>query len=343
MGDIPRVEWLDNLAFRQIEQIHKASTQASSADSKYYLYVDFPRFDFPIVFSDYDYPNPTPLASMPADTGGLMSVYDPEMVRDNPVESKHRRLVRSHRSGAVDKDLKPNAKIRDELNVRSLIIYLGERPLTISKEILNYSPVQELGSEQKDLIWKFRYYLRREKRALTKFVKSVAWSETNEAKQAIELLSEWTQIEVDDALELLGPAFSHPAVRAYAVSRLRKADDDELQLYLLQLVQALKFEKIPDGVVDATRDSSLADFLISRASENEALGTYFYWYIMVECEDPAYKKLFTRIAYDFQVAMKKVRRLFHLSITLLLTCVATRWRGSKSNPQTTSRLGVYVE
>ena len=43
-------------------------------------------------------------------------VYDPEVGRDNPVEAKHRRLVRSQRNGVVDKDLKPNAKIRDELN-----------------------------------------------------------------------------------------------------------------------------------------------------------------------------------------------------------------------------------
>ncbi|KAG1434614.1 hypothetical protein G6F56_014249 [Rhizopus delemar] len=44
-------------------------------------------------------------------------VFDPDLHRDNPVEAKHRRLVRSHRSGPLDRDLKPNPKIRDELNV----------------------------------------------------------------------------------------------------------------------------------------------------------------------------------------------------------------------------------
>lgn len=32
-------------------------------------------------------------------------------------------------------------------------------------------------------------------------------------------------MDVEDALELLSPAFSHPTVRKYAVSRLRQADD----------------------------------------------------------------------------------------------------------------------
>lgn len=49
--------------------------------------------------------------------GSLFTVVDPEIARDNPVEAKHRRLVRSHRSGPLDRELKPNAAVRDELNV----------------------------------------------------------------------------------------------------------------------------------------------------------------------------------------------------------------------------------
>jgi phosphatidylinositol 3-kinase len=45
-------------------------------------------------------------------------ILDHEIHRENPVEAKHRRLVRSHRNGPLDRDLKPNPKIRDELNVR---------------------------------------------------------------------------------------------------------------------------------------------------------------------------------------------------------------------------------
>jgi hypothetical protein len=54
----------------------------------------------------------------------------------------------------------------------------------------------------------------------------VIWTDPTEVKQATELLSRWTEVDVDDALELLGPTFRNKAVRAYAVERLRKADDN---------------------------------------------------------------------------------------------------------------------
>jgi len=38
-------------------------------------------------------------------------------MRENPVEAKHIRLGRNHRSGPLDRDLKPDANIRDDLNV----------------------------------------------------------------------------------------------------------------------------------------------------------------------------------------------------------------------------------
>ncbi|KAG1885374.1 phosphoinositide 3-kinase family, accessory domain-containing protein, partial [Suillus subluteus] len=100
----------------------------------------------------------------------LWAILDPEIARENPVEDRHRRLVRSHRSSPYElRELKPNAKIRDEL-----------------KEILNYASSQPLNSEEKDLIWKLRFYLARDKRRLTKFLKSVTWRDPSEVKQVLE-------------------------------------------------------------------------------------------------------------------------------------------------------------
>jgi phosphatidylinositol 3-kinase len=365
MGEIARVEWLDQLVFRGVEKRglqdfstslkniqRRRSRQRSTVmtldgagekklhgeekdedgeadaieDERFTLFVELPRFDFPIVFADHEYP-PPPVSSLqhlsssqsnillkpPPEVhygpginglsddddngfgGRLARVYDPEVgARDNPVESKHRRLVRSHRTGVLDRDLKPNAKVRDELN-----------------GIMAYSPTHILSPEEKDLVWKFRHHLTRDKRALTKFVKSVNWQDQSESKQAVQILAKWTEVDVDDALELLGPNFDNPAVRAYAVDRLRKSDDDELLLYLLQLVQALKFEHIsPDS--DATHDSSLARFLIQRATNNFMLGNYFHWYLMVECDDQSedqgaeYRKLFAKVEYDFLIELVKL-------------------------------------
>jgi len=368
-GEIQRVDWLDSMVFKVLEKKRRevetsarinsrarrklASQRTSDGvhgvdpkniqtrdggeesdkdddEDRYILFIDFPRFDFPIVFTDHEYA-PPPISALAHNTQTpstvnlkpppevqlgpgingtgngigdddetappLIRIYDPEVgAKDNPAESKHRRLVRSHRSGVLDRDLKPNAKIRDELNT-----------------IMSYGPTQELNAEEKDLVWKFRHHLTRDKRALTKFVKSVAWQDQSEARQAVQLLPKWTEIDVDDALELLGPTFDNPAVRAYAVDCLRESDDDELLLYLLQLVQALKFEKIsPEASDGSTQDSSLARFLISRATNNLMLGNFLHWYLMVECDDRSpdqvkeNRKLFAKVEFDFMTELMTV-------------------------------------
>ncbi|KAI0636200.1 atypical/PIKK/PI3K protein kinase [Trametes polyzona] len=302
-GDLPKSDWLDAMAFRKMAEIHAAETEKSE---NLYLYIDMPRFDFPVIFSEPDAssvpssstasssaatPAP-PTSSFTSDTY-LWQIVDPDIARENPVEDKHRRLVRSHRSSPYDRELKPNAKIRDELS-----------------HILNYAPSQPLTSEEKDLIWKFRFYLTRDKRGLTKFLKSVTWRDPSEVKQAVEeLLPQWTEIDIDDALELLGPNTVDSRVRAYAVKQLNRADDDELLLYLLQLVQALKFESTASDQRSSRSttsavsydDSGLADFLISRAVRNPILGNRFHWYLMVEVamEDKVMAKMYGRVVFKF--------------------------------------------
>ncbi|RKO89018.1 phosphoinositide 3-kinase family, accessory domain-containing protein, partial [Blyttiomyces helicus] len=282
-GDIPRIDWIDHLAFREIEKINKQETILSK---KLFLYIDLPQFDFPLVYNEKEYILPVPTGPRVVDSE-LMLIADPETSRDNPVENKHRKLARSHRNGPLDRDLKPNAKIRDELN-----------------KILKYPPTQNLTAEEKDLLWKFRFYLTRDKKALTKFLKCVLWSDPVEVKQAVDLLLVWVEIDIEDALELLGPTFENLSVRSYAVLQLKKADDEELQLYLVQLVQALKFESLGDK--SHIHESPVADFLIDRAIKNPILGNYFYWYLMVELEDKHVGKLFGKVAFHFMSAMTEV-------------------------------------
>ena len=350
------------------EDVDDDDDDDNGADSDgYTLLIDFPRFDFPIVFTDHEY-SPPPVSAQAGQTPAsgqvnlkpppevqlgpgingagnglgdddanappLIRIYDPEVgAKDNPAETKHRRLVRSHRTGVLDRDLKPNAKIRDELNT-----------------IVAYGPTQELKSEEKDLVWKFRHHLTRDKRALTKFVKSVAWQDQSEARQAVQLLPKWTEIDVDDALELLGPTFDNPAVRAYAVDRLRESDNEELLLYLLQLVQALKFEKPrSDAEGEGTmQDSYLARFLISRATLSPMLGNYLHWYLIVECDDRSPdqrkedRKLFAKVEFDFMNELSQTpdgieRRKMLLRQGELITVLSkiskeTRFsRGDRSN------------
>lgn len=303
-GDIVKIDWLDRLAFRQIEQVH----QRESAESEHlYLYVDMPRFDFPVVFSEQENPIPmppvpilpTPGQAAPTTSGlpsdmlttdvHLWKLYDPDAWRDNPVELKHRKLLRSQRLGEEGRDLKPGPVERDRLN-----------------DLFKLPPTASLSSIDKDLLWKFRFSLFRSPRSLTKFLKCVTWSDPVEAKQAVEkLLPLWGQeIGVDDALELLGPGFIDKRVRAFAVKRLQRADDDELLLYLLQLVQALRFEHGSEQrkkrKTVQEEDSGLSTFLIDRAVANPILGTSLHWYLMIECDSRSpVGKAYAKVAFRF--------------------------------------------
>lgn len=134
-------------------------------------------------------------------------------------------MARSLRSGGNTRELKPTSSVRDALNT-----------------ILEYPPTTALTTEEQDLIWKYRFYLSSQKKALTKFIKCVNWRVAGEERQALEMLTLWAPPDPEDALELLGPAFTHPTIRRYAIGRLNQAPDDDLMLYLLQLVQALKYE-----------------------------------------------------------------------------------------------------
>uniref|UniRef100_F6ZM84 Phosphatidylinositol 3-kinase catalytic subunit type 3 n=1 Tax=Xenopus tropicalis TaxID=8364 RepID=F6ZM84_XENTR len=128
----------------------------------------------------------------------------------------------------------------------------------MSMIIVSYPPTKQLTSEEQDLVWKFRHYLTNQEKALTKFLKCVNWDLPQEAKQALELLGKWKPMDVEDSLELLSSHFTNPTVRRYAVARLQQADDEDLLMYLLQLVQALKYENFEDiksGLEPTKKDS----------------------------------------------------------------------------------------
>jgi phosphatidylinositol 3-kinase len=158
-----------------------------------------------------------------------------------------------------------------------------------------------------------------------------------EVKQAVEeLLPMWTEIDTDDALELLGPSTVDSRVRAFAVKQLARADDDvsfisrttgstlaqylqELMLYLLQLVQALKFESSASDTRSSRStasavsydDSGLADFLVTRAVKNRVLEYRLYWYLTVEValEDRLMGKMYGKVIFNFLKQLLEVQTL----------------------------------
>lgn len=317
-GEFPRVPWLDKMVLPTV------TSELLAGES---LYVELAPFELPIV-----YLAPThPLASRPEpfeDTAQAPAVilnsvtigtnhakfvaeYDGSD-EDDPIEAKYHKLERNINNALLDKEIKPLPQVRDEL-LRIL-----------------YKPASmDLTDNEKNLIWKFRYYFSKNNADtytsaalfLPKFLKSLDWDNDYEVDHTFnEILPRyWTvdKIHIGDALELLGRYFNprHLApvgkvlaqapgadnkpeedktakiaahvrwVREFAVKRLQLANNDELLLYLLQLVQALRYEAASYGTGDDGLALPLAQFLIERAVEVPKLGNYLYWYLKVENED----------------------------------------------------------
>uniref|UniRef100_H2YNJ5 Phosphatidylinositol 3-kinase catalytic subunit type 3 n=1 Tax=Ciona savignyi TaxID=51511 RepID=H2YNJ5_CIOSA len=289
-GHMTKVDWLDRLTFREIEVINE---EEKKKQNLMYLMVEFPAvvckdINYSIVYFEKDGGEPVQKVCIPylpipppqvRTNPQLVVVPDHELLASNIIEEKHHKLARSLRTG--QHDLKPNAVVRDQL-----------------MSIVSYPISKNLSEEDEDLVWKFRYYLMHQKKALTKFLRCVTWERPQERSVALQMLEKWAPIDVVDALELLSPRFQNPTVRTYAVKILSQTTDENLVLYLLQLVQALKYEnfdKIKDGkfhfssksevTTSQTDGLDLATFLIQRACRNSYLANYFYWYLLVECEE----------------------------------------------------------
>ncbi|KAK0423940.1 hypothetical protein QR680_008420 [Steinernema hermaphroditum] len=212
---IDHVQWLDSITLAKIEQVKQAK---KLEDKSLMLMIQLAKVvyedtTYSVVHFDFELPKPLGL------------ITDREMGLENLCELKHHALTRNARTDESDRHLKPNAGARDALET-----------------IIKMPSSQVMSVEQRDLIWKFRYYLQQNKKALTKFSRSVNWADSEEANQAIRIIKDWEPIDPVDALELLSPDFHNIQVRKYAVTRLEVTEVDKILLYLPQLVQALRYD-----------------------------------------------------------------------------------------------------
>ena len=159
----------------------------------------------------------------------LCFIADWDMDQENLAEQQYRCLAHDILRGKLDASIKPSLEDRGKID-----------------KILNAAGTL-MVFEEMDLLYRYRYFLTENKKALLKFLLSVDWTVESEVAEVPLLLAQWKKkapLDVSDALRLLGKekAFQSLIVRQYAVETLRSATDEELLTFLLQLVQALRYE-----------------------------------------------------------------------------------------------------
>ena len=135
----------------------------------------------------------------------------------------------------------------------------------------NVDALTGLNEKEKEMIWKYRRFLKNYDQALPKLLQSVDWCHQENVEEIVQMLDVWAPPRMEVILELLSCRTPCRPIRNYAVSCLEKLDIHTVSTYLLQLVEALKYETY--------HDSPLARFLLKRALENREFGHYFFWHL----------------------------------------------------------------
>jgi len=103
--------------------------------------------------------------------------------------------------------------------------------------------------------------------------RSVPWGQDRAEADLRELVRRISMVasplSAPNALVLLGELQGDDVVRSYAVEQLWQCSADVVHLYLLQMIQCLRFEPY--------HDSPLARFLISKALKDRTVGHALYW------------------------------------------------------------------
>ncbi|XP_059505694.1 phosphatidylinositol 4,5-bisphosphate 3-kinase catalytic subunit gamma isoform isoform X2 [Stegostoma tigrinum] len=136
----------------------------------------------------------------------------------------------------------------------------------VKQEVVQEKTQCSLSGSQRDLLKRFTEECARYSLSLPTFLSTVKWGDLKAVEEVHWLFDHWNPPELDIAiaLELLSINIADEKVRTLSVQRLEEVDNGHLLRYLLQLVQALKFEPY--------HDSALARFLIRRALRAYLMG-----------------------------------------------------------------------
>ena len=158
---------------------------------------------------------------------------------------------------------------------RRMTTLLRKEDQTRIEQLEKLDPLEVLTARDKNLIWSNRARFIGNPAMLQLVLQSLDYSIPSQVGEIPYILKEWAELSPTQALTLLDSKFPDATVRAYAVHQIDKFNDSEVMLYMLQLVQALKYELYDD--------SELLRFLLKRGlAEPKFLGHQLFWQLMSE-------------------------------------------------------------
>ena len=168
----------------------------------------------------------------------------------------------------------------------SLVRLISDRDEALLGALIEKDSLYVLTPDEQKLVWSHREYLRRTPLSIIKIAQSVPWVIPAAVRAMHRLLEGWPLIDPVRALELLDSKYPDARLREYAVRCIEQMGVDELDDYIMQLVQALKCETY--------HRSPLALFLLKAAINNRLpLGHTLFLMLKAEMHIPEVRERFT--------------------------------------------------
>ena len=142
-----------------------------------------------------------------------------------------------------------------------------------------------MNHQEKNILWRNRYGIAKMNSLIPKLFLSSDYNNPNANREYQKIIKLINDLTIVQAIELLSGKYINEIVRSFAVSVLRKSPISDIKIYLLQLVQALKYEK--------NIDNALARFLIEQAIAHPiTIGHEFFWHLRAEMYNQEVQKKF---------------------------------------------------
>lgn len=176
-------------------------------------------------------------------------------------------------------------------DIRDEAVFSVEITKRIEK-LAKSDPLTVLTQQDKEFIWNNRELCKQYPELLSSFLECINYTKPDQVVQMHKLLYEWKQPSPLLALSLLDAKYADLEVRKYAVKCFEKFTANDIMLYLLQLVQALKYELYDD--------SPIAEFLLRRGlDEPKFLGHQIFWQLMSEAHISHIRHRFSALVVNF--------------------------------------------
>ena len=194
----------------------------------------------------------------------------------------------------------PTPKNTDVAEIIRKSVSIPQKDSEIIARLRNMDPLETMTEEDKQVLMKHRFLVMQYPELLPMILSAIDYSILDQVSEIPSLLANWAKPSPTQALTLLDAKFADYDIRNYAVERLEEFGSNEIMLYLLQLVQALKYELYDD--------SPLARFLVRRGlDEPKFLGHQLFWQLMSEAHLSHIRPRFSAILVNFMYGIGSYR------------------------------------